>query len=76
MLVTRQAVGSDGPRLWALNNLPNVGETADASVPLTLPVPDATPASFPDLAHVVTSFMDVGGDFLVAELDVFYEKRA
>ena len=69
VLVTRQAVTADGPRLWALNNLPNVGETADATVPLALPVPDAAPAEFPDLADVVTTCIGAGGDFAVVELD-------
>lgn len=63
----RRAEAADGPGLWALNRLPNVGDTADASVPLDLLRPDGPPGAFPDLADVVASFISVGGEFLVAE---------
>jgi ribosomal protein S18 acetylase RimI-like enzyme len=59
----------DAGRLWALNNLPNVGETADPTMPLELPIPLEPPASFPYLADVERHFLDAGGEFLVAEQD-------
>src|SRR5690348_11968866 len=59
----------DGPALWALNALPNVGHTADLSVPPDLPRPDVPPAAFPDLADVEAVCIAVGGQFVVAELE-------
>lgn len=55
--------------MWALNALPNIGETADPSVPVPLPAADAAPTDFSDLADVEGSFLAVGGEFLVVELD-------
>ncbi|GAA0447165.1 hypothetical protein Ade02nite_85380 [Paractinoplanes deccanensis] len=55
--------------LWALNALPNIGDTADPTVPIPLPPAAAPPATFPDLADVEETFLAKGGDFLVAELD-------
>ena len=55
--------------MWALNALPNIGETADPSVPLDLGTPDSPPAAFPDLADVTSTFIDAGGDFIVATHD-------
>lgn len=55
--------------MWALNNLPNIGATADPTTPLPLPPVSQPPASFPDLANIRASFQDAGGDFLVAELN-------
>jgi N-acetylglutamate synthase-like GNAT family acetyltransferase len=52
-----------------LNNLPNVGLTADPNVPLDLPTPSAPPEAFPDLADVEASFQQCGGDFVVVEQD-------
>jgi ribosomal protein S18 acetylase RimI-like enzyme len=57
----------DAGRLWALNNLPNAGETADPTMPLELPIPLEPPASFPHLADVERHFLNAGGEFLVAE---------
>jgi len=53
--------------LWALNALPNVGATADPTVPLPLPPAVDPPAGFPDLADVRGCFLEVGGDFLIVE---------
>ncbi len=59
----------DTSQVWALNSLPNVGFTADPWLPLNLPLPEGPPANFPDLADVEASFIQVGGDFLVVEVD-------
>jgi ribosomal protein S18 acetylase RimI-like enzyme len=63
----RRARSDDAPTLWALNALPHIGATADPSVPLDLPAVPA-PTDFPDLVDVTASFVDVGGEFLVADL--------
>jgi ribosomal protein S18 acetylase RimI-like enzyme len=60
---------ADAPVLWALNALPNIGETADPRVPVPLPPAAGPPAGFPDLADVGGSFLARGGEFLVAEID-------
>ena len=57
----------DAPRVWALSTIPNVGHTADPTVPLDLPLPDGPPASFPLLADIDGSFAGAGGDFRVVE---------
>lgn len=69
MLAVRRFLEADVPVLWALNELPNIGETADPSVPVPLRPATAPPAGFPDLGDIEASFVAVGGDFLVAELD-------
>jgi ribosomal protein S18 acetylase RimI-like enzyme len=69
MVRLRRAQASDGPGLWALNALPNIGVTVDPDLPLHLPRPAGPPANFPDLADVMTSFLGCGGDFVVAEID-------
>ncbi|WP_433293564.1 GNAT family N-acetyltransferase [Actinoplanes sp. CA-030573] len=58
---------TDAGTLWALNALPNIGETADPAVPVPLPPATVSPAGFPDLADVERSFLAVGGEFLVVE---------
>jgi len=68
-VLVRQAIPTDLPRIWALNNIPNVGETANLDAPLDLPVPDAAPESFPDLADIEATFLHSGGEFLVVESD-------
>jgi ribosomal protein S18 acetylase RimI-like enzyme len=68
-MIVRAAQPEDRRRIWALNDIPNVGETADRSVPLALPIPDGPPAVFLDLDDVQMSFVGAGGDFVVAELD-------
>jgi ribosomal protein S18 acetylase RimI-like enzyme len=68
MVWLRQAGANDGPGLWALNALPNIGVTANPDVPLHLPRPAGPPTDFPDLADVMTSFVGHGGDFVVAEI--------
>ena len=55
------------PTLWALNNLPNIGATADPTVPLPLPPAMKPPAAFADLADIAGCFVHTGGEFLVAE---------
>ncbi|WP_203917771.1 GNAT family N-acetyltransferase [Rugosimonospora africana] len=69
MLTIRRFRDPDAPVLWALNALPNIGATADGSIPLPLPPAAAPPVGFPDLADVTRSFVHTGGDFLVGELD-------
>jgi ribosomal protein S18 acetylase RimI-like enzyme len=67
VFVVRTASASDSRSLWALNNLPNVGQTADPKVPLKLPLPSAPPEAFPDLVDVESTFIQRGGDFVVVE---------
>jgi len=68
VVTIRRFVDADAPTLWALNDLPNIGATADPTAPLPLPPATSPPTSFPDLAHITDSFIKAGGDFLVAEL--------
>jgi ribosomal protein S18 acetylase RimI-like enzyme len=68
-VLVRRAVPSDRSRIWALNNIPNVGETADRDAPLDLPIPAAAPEAFLDLADVEVAFVRRGGDFIVVESD-------
>ncbi|MEO6317511.1 MAG: GNAT family N-acetyltransferase [Acidimicrobiales bacterium] len=65
----RRFVHSDAGQLWALNNLPNVGDTADRTVPLDPPIPPEPPPAFPYLADVERHFLNAGGEFLVVEHD-------
>jgi ribosomal protein S18 acetylase RimI-like enzyme len=58
---------ADAPVVWALNDLPNVGATADPAVPLPLPPATAPPAAFADLADIEGTFLAAGGEFLVAQ---------
>ncbi|HYD09619.1 MAG TPA: GNAT family N-acetyltransferase [Acidimicrobiales bacterium] len=60
----RRATAADRPALWALNALPNVGETADPSMPLDLPPVDG-PGAFADLADAPDGF----DGFFVVEHD-------
>ncbi len=68
-VLVRRFQANDARRVWALNNLPNVGFTADPSLPLELPLPPQPPSNFPDLADIEASFISAGGDFLVIEID-------
>lgn len=68
MVTIRRFRDEDTRTLWALNALPNVGATADPLVSLPLVPAVEPPAGFSDLADVRTCFLDVGGEFLVAEL--------
>lgn len=65
----RSAVPTDRGVIWALNGIPNVGATADPSVPLQLTAREIPPPEFPDLADVPDSFAAAGGDFFVVEDD-------
>jgi ribosomal protein S18 acetylase RimI-like enzyme len=65
----RRAVLEDSRAIWALNELPNLGATADPSLPLELPQPSEPPAAFPDLRDVTSGFTDRDGEFLVSEHD-------
>ena len=67
MVTFREVQPGDLPDLWALNDLPNLGATADPLTPLPLPPAPAPPAAFPDLADIVANFYAVGGDFLIGE---------
>ncbi|WP_285681351.1 GNAT family N-acetyltransferase [Actinoplanes sp. NBRC 103695] len=67
--MVRRFRDTDAPVLWALNALPNIGETADSGVPIPLLPAVTPPAGFPDLADVEASFLAQGGEFLVVELD-------
>lgn len=68
-VVVRRFRADDTGQVWALNLIPHRGLTADRSVPLNLPIPPRPPEDFPDLADVDATFIGVGGDFVVAELD-------
>lgn len=68
-VLVRRFQATDARQVWALNDLPNVGYTADPSRPLELPLPAEPPPSFPDLADVEASFLQAGGEFLVVEMD-------
>jgi ribosomal protein S18 acetylase RimI-like enzyme len=69
VLTLRRFEDADEPTLWALNDLPNIGATADPTVPLPLPPAATPPDSFTDLADIAGCFLRCGGEFLVAELD-------
>jgi hypothetical protein len=69
VVTVRRFRDTDASVLWALNALPNIGETADPTVPIPLPVATEPPANFPDLADIEGTFLATGGEFLVAELD-------
>ncbi len=68
-MTVRRFRESDTKVLWALNALPNIGETADPSVPIPLPAAAEAPAGFSDLADISASFLAKGGEFLVVEWD-------
>lgn len=67
MTTIRRFRPADAPVLWALNDLPNIGATADPAVPLPLPPASAPPAAFADLADIEGAFLAAGGEFLVAQ---------
>lgn len=63
----RDFLSGDAPALWTLSTLPNVGHTADLTVPIDLPAASAAPIQFADLADIPAYFIRPGGVFLVAE---------
>lgn len=65
----RAVRAGDLPVLWTLAVFPNIGATADPSVPFPLPGAAEPPAEFPDLADPVGNFAGLGGRLLVAEVD-------
>jgi ribosomal protein S18 acetylase RimI-like enzyme len=69
VITVRRFQDADAPTLWALNDLPNIGATADPTVPLPLPPAASPPANFADLADITGCFLHKGGEFLVAEQD-------
>ena len=54
--------------VWAMAVLPNVGATADLSVPAPLPPVPVAPPEFGDLADPAGTFEAAGGNFVIAEL--------
>ena len=68
-MTLRRFEDADAPILWALNGLPNVGATADPTVPLPLPPAVRPPTGFADLADIGGCFLHTGGEFLVVELE-------
>lgn len=66
-MLLRRFAASDVGAVWALNALPNVGSTADPTVPLGLTAPASPPPAFPYLADVEQHFLNTGGEFLVVE---------
>jgi len=69
VVIVRRYEPRDARDVWALTTLPNVGRTADPTLPLDLPLPAGPPADFPHLADVEAAFNAAGGDFLVVEAD-------
>jgi ribosomal protein S18 acetylase RimI-like enzyme len=69
MLTVRAVERADLPVIWTMAVLPNVGMTADPSLPVPLPAAPGPPAEFGDLADPAAAFAAVGGDFVVAEVD-------
>lgn len=69
MTTIREFRPGDAPTLWTLSTLPNVGHTADTTVPIELPAASAAPIQFADLADIPARFLSLGGAFLVAEHD-------
>lgn len=67
MVTIREFREGDAPVLWTLSTLPNIGATADPTMPLALPAAASAPAAFADLADVHRWFPEAGGVFLVAE---------
>lgn len=67
-MLVRRYRPDDRPAVWSLNTIPFKGRTANPSAPLDLPPVDG-PGHFPDLADVLESFVAVGGEFLVVEVD-------
>ncbi|MEV6522940.1 GNAT family N-acetyltransferase [Longispora sp. NPDC051575] len=65
MITVRRFRPADAPTVWALNNVPPLGATADDSVPLALPPESTPPVAFPDLGDIAGSFLE----FLVVETD-------
>ncbi|WP_077057594.1 GNAT family N-acetyltransferase [Streptomyces sp. MP131-18] len=67
MMTVRAARRDDLPVLWTMATLPNIGATADPSVPLPLPAATEAPEEFADVADPERHFVGAGGCFLVAE---------
>ena len=67
-MIVRRYEPRDRPAVWSLNHIPFRGATADPSAPIPLPAVDS-PGHFADLEDVLESFVAVGGEFLVAELN-------
>lgn len=65
-MLVRQAKRGDEPQLWALNNLPFKGNTANQALPLELPLPKHAPPHFQDLQDIEQRFL-TSGDFVVIE---------
>jgi ribosomal protein S18 acetylase RimI-like enzyme len=60
---------ADAGEVWALSRISNIGHTADPSAPLPLHPHDEPPAEFPGLADIEASFIALGGEFLVGQVD-------
>ncbi len=56
-------------RVWALNDIPHIGRTADPTAPLELPLRPPERPNFPDLTQIEESYLAAGGDFVVVEHD-------
>lgn len=67
-MLLRRFEASDVGVVWALNALPNVGSTADPTLPLELSAPASAPLAFPYLADIDRHFVGAGGEFLVVVL--------
>lgn len=69
MVIVRRYEPRDARRVWALSAVPNIGRTADPTMPLDLTLPEDPPGAFPHLADVESAFHAAGGDFLLVESD-------
>lgn len=65
--IIRRYRHGDRKTVWALSQIPHIGATADPSVPLDLERDD--PGPWGDLWDIEASHIEMGGDFLVYELD-------
>jgi GNAT superfamily N-acetyltransferase len=68
-VLSRRYRWSDAPTVWALNDIPHIGNTADPNAPLPLREVDTPPSEFPHLGDITRHFLDTSGEFLVGELD-------
>ncbi len=68
MVTVRDIRPDDLPVVWTLAMLPNVGATADSSVPLPLPAAPRPPEAFADIADPERHFAAAGGCLLIAEV--------
>ena len=67
--IIRQYRRGDEPQVWALTELTAPGSAAAPDMTLPVVPAPASPADSADLADIEKTFLQSGGDFLVAEVD-------